>query len=114
MTETTASASSLMQTKSDDKENELVTVQLRGIDVLLHELIAEHCTHGQVWPRLNKHDTLDLIERICDECPTVTGLWLWIDAKGPLPLSQLAEADFATIGVIRIILEGGTPKEESA
>ena len=114
MTETTASASSLMQTNSDDMENELVTVQVPGG---WHELIAEHCNLHGFWPRLNKHDTLDLIERIkCYTGLTVTGLWLWIDAKGPLPLSQLAEADFATIGVIRItpVLVGGTPKEESA
>ena len=98
----------------DDKENELVIVQVPGG---WHVPIAEYCTHGQVWPRLNKHDTLDLIERIkCYTGLTVTGLWLWIDAKGPLPLPQLAEADFATIGVIRItpVLVGGTPKEESA
>ena len=99
MTETTASASSLMQTNSDDMENELVTVQVPD-------------THGFSEYRLNKHDTLDLIERIeCDQGPT----WVFADSQMMQP-EQLAEAAFATIGGIRSTpgLVGVTRKEESA
>ena len=98
MTETTASASSLMQTNSDDMENELVTVQVPD-------------THGFSEYRLNKHDTLDFIkfyalDRRCEP-------WVFADGQMMQP-EQLAEAAFATIGVIRITpgLVGVMRKEE--
>ena len=100
MIETTASASSLMQTNSDDMENELVTVQVPDI-------------HGFSEYRLNKHDTLDLIERIKRDRLGET--WVFVDGQMMQP-EQLAEAAFATVGVIRITpaLLGGPCKEESA
>jgi len=99
MIETTASTSSLMQTNSDDMENELVSVEVAD-------------THGFSEYRLNKHDTLDLIERIKRDRLGET--WVFADGQMIQP-EQLAEAAFATIGVIRITpgLLGGTCKEES-
>ena len=97
MTETTASASSLMQTNSDDMENELATIQ-----------VPDH--HGFSEYRLDKHDTLDLIEQIIRDQGTT-----WVFAGGQMMQpEQLAEATFATIGVIRITpgLVGVMRKEE--
>ena len=99
MAETTASTSSLMHTNSDDIGNELTTVEVAD-------------SHGYSEYKLNKHDTLDLIERIKRDKLGET--WVFADGQMIQP-EQLAEAAFATIGVIRITpgLLGGTCKEES-
>ena len=108
MTETTASASSLMQTNSDDMENansddmenELATIQ-----------VPDH--HGFSEYRLDKHDTLNFIKFYA----LINRSEPWVFAGGQMMQpEQLAEAAFATIGVIRITpgLVGRTPKEESA
>ena len=86
MTETTASASSLMQTNSDDMENELATIQ-----------VPDH--HGFSEYRLDKHDTLNFIKFYALTSRSAT----WVFAGGQMMQpEQLAEAAFATIGVIRI------------
>ena len=98
MTETTASASSLMQTNNDDMENELVTVQVPD-------------THGFSEYRLNKRDTLNFIKFYA---PTINPE-PWVFAGGQMMQpEQLAETAFATIGVIRITpgLVGVMRKEE--
>ena len=99
MAETTASTSSLMHTNSDDIGNELTTVEVAD-------------SHGYSEYKLNKHDTLDLLERIKRDRLGET--WVFADGQMLQP-EQLAEAAFATIGVIRITpgLLGGTCKEES-
>ena len=98
MTETTASASSLMQTNSDDMENELATIQVPDY-------------HGFSEYRLDKHDTLNFIKFYALTIQSEP----WVFAGGQMMQpEQLAETAFATIGVIRITpgLVGVMRKEE--
>jgi len=84
MAETTASTSSLMHTNSDDIGNELTTVEVAD-------------SHGYSEYKLNKHDTLDLLERI-----TVNrNVWIFAGGQQMQP-TQLADADWQKIGTVRI------------
>jgi hypothetical protein len=98
MAETTASTSSLMHTNSDDIGNELTTVEVAD-------------SHGYSEYKLNKHDTLDLLERI-----TVNrNVWIFAGGQQMQP-TQLADADWQKIGTVRItppLVGGPLPEEES-
>ena len=100
MTETTASASSLMQTNRRQYGKILATIQA-----------ADH--HGFSEYRLDKHDTLNFIKFYALTNPSPP----WVFAGGQMMQpEQLAEAAFATIGVIRITpgLVGFSREEGSA
>ena len=83
MAETTASTSSLMHTNSDDIGNELTTVEVAD-------------SHGYSEYKLNKHDTLDLLERM-----GTGNVWIFGGGQQMQP-TQLADADWQKIGTVRI------------
>ena len=76
MAETTASTSSLMHTNSDDIGNELTTVEVAD-------------SHGYSEYKLNKHDTLDLLERIKRDRLGET----WVFADGQMIQPEQSQHD---------------------